>query len=215
MRSAASGIATTAAALLAAGSCFAAPVPIMSDTANSTGGLGSVVGSIDYAHDAGNTGWLRISLTNTSDPANGGFLTAFAFNIGGAGAAAGATLISGPAPFLGIVNVNAAPFGSNFDSGAAATEGKFQGSGNPSRGLAVGQTGVFSFLVTSAGAAQLTSEDFLTGGPYPFNFAVRFRGFENDGSDKVPAIIAMPLPGPAAMAGAGLLFMGLRRRRRC
>ena len=212
MRTTATCIGASVAVLLSAGACLAAPVPIVSDTANSTAGLGSFVGSIEYTHTAGNMGSLLISLTNTSNPANGGYLTAFAFNISSADAGARATLISGPANFSGIANVDAAPFGA-FDWGASATGGQFLGGGNPSAGLAVGVTGVFRFLVIAADAATLTSEDFLLAGPTPVGFAARFRGFHNNGSDKVPATIEVPLPASAAMAGAGLLCLGLRRRR--
>ena len=54
---------------------------------------------------------------------------------------------------------------------------------------------------------MLTALDFLTGGAFEFNFLVRFRGFEDGGSDKVGAIV-VPLPPAFALAAFGLLFVG-------
>ena len=200
------------AALGAAAAVNADVIQIFSDTDNSTGGLGEFEGSITYNPIVGmaNMGQLLISLTNTSDDDNGGFITAFVFNTGDADDP-DVEFISGPANFQGIFGVNAQPFGMDFDAGASISN-QFEGGGNPAQGLEVDETGSFEFKITADNAAALTAEDFLSG-PFDFNFIVRFRGFEDGGSDKVPA--AIPLPTTAAMAGAGFLGLaGFGRRSR-
>lgn len=198
------------AALGAAASAGADTIQIFGDTGNSTEGLGNFDGSVTYTPTMGNMGQLLISLTNTSDAGNGGFITAFVFNTGDA-ENVDVDFISGAANFAGISDVNAQPFGMDFVAGASATGGQFEGGGNPTDGLAVGSTGNFEFKITADNADALTAEDFLSG-PYDFNFIVRFRGFEDDGSDKVPATV-IPLPPAGVMAAAGLMLIGVRRRR--
>ena len=166
-------------------------------------------GTLDYTFDVGTRGVLVVSLTNQSTPAIGGFLTAFVFNVGGP-AASGATQLSGPnANWTEIVNGGASPFGSPFDAGSSTGSG-FEGGGPPSRGLAPGATGSWSFEITASDAATLTEESFLNG-PFEFNFVVRFRGLSNGGSDKVPALI---VPAPGALAMLGIAALGTSRRRR-
>ena len=53
---------------------------------------------------------------------------------------------------------------------------------------------------------------FLEGGPYEFDFIVRFKGFLDGGSDKVPAAV-VPLPVPVAIGALGLLGVVLGRKR--
>jgi len=187
-----------------------------SDAANSTEGLGSFTGSISYSADSAfsTTGLLTITLTNTSNAANGGFITGMVFNIGGTDPGATAALASSPAPTHPFVTLSGnglsgEPFGNPFDAGAALG-GSFLGGGSPQGGVAVGQTGSFSFLVNALDAGNLNASDFLNGGPFDFNFIVRFRGFENGGSDKVPAMMittpnVVPVPMPLAFGAVGLI----------
>lgn len=195
----------------------AGSIPIMSDGANSTEGLGSFTGSLAYEFDPfADLGFLSVTLTNTSDPDNGGFITGFVFNIASADDDASATFTSGSHPFENLTDggLNAEPFGNPFDAGAALG-GAFQGGGSPTQGIAVGDTGIFEFDVMAFDAADLTALSFLPGGPSEFNFIVRFRGFENGDSDKVPASV-IPLPPALALGGLGLLgaMFGARRVRR-
>ena len=195
----------------------AGSIEIFSDEANSTEGLGSFTGSLEYEFDPfADIGFLSVTLTNTSDPDNGGFITGFVFNIASADTDASATFTSGSHPFENLTDggLNAQPFGNPFDAGAALG-GKFLGGGSPTDGIAVGDTGIFEFDVMAFDAADLTALSFLTGGPYEFNFIVRFKGFENGGSDKVPGTI-IPLPPGLALGGLGLLgaMFGARRVRR-
>ncbi len=67
----------------------------------------------------------------------------------------------------------------------------------------MGDTGIFEFDVMAFDAADLTTR-FLTDGPFEFNFIVRFKDFENGGSEKDPATIIL-LPPALALGGLGLL----------
>lgn len=195
----------------------AGSIEIFSDGANSTEGIGSFTGSLAYEFDPfADLGFLSVTLTNTSDPDNGGFITGFVFNIASADDDASATFTSGSHPFENLTDsgLNAEPFGNPFDAGAALG-GAFLGGASPTEGIAVGDTGIFEFNVMAFDAADLTVLSFLTDGPYEFNFIVRFKGFENGDSDKVPATI-IPLPPALALGGLGLLgaMFGARRVRR-
>ena len=78
----------------------AGSVDIFSDGANSTEGLGEFTGTLDYAFDAdADLGLLTVTLTNTSDPDNGGFLTGFLYNIVSDDSEASATLVSASHPY--------------------------------------------------------------------------------------------------------------------
>ncbi len=195
----------------------AGSIEMFSDEANSTEGLGSFTGSLAYEFDPfADIGFLTVTLTNTSDPDNGGFITGFVFNIASADDDASATFTSGSHPFENLTDggLKAEPFGNPFDAGAALG-GAFLGGESPTDGIAVGDTGIFEFDVMAFDAADLTALSFLSGGPYEFNFIVRFRGFENGDSDKVPGTI-IPLPPGLALGGLGLLgaMFGARRVRR-
>ncbi len=201
---------TAAAAVVAAGASFASAdvVNIFGDTGNSTENLGNFEGFVQYDFLGGSSGLLTVSLTNTSDVDNGGKITGFLFNMDSADAVA--TLASGTHPFTQCTGngLNGQPFGNPFDAGAALG-GKFEGGGSPNKGVAVGDTGLFTFNINASDASSLSALSFMTGA-FDFNFLVRFRGFEDGGSDKVPAA---PAPGALALMGAAGLVAGGRRRR--
>jgi MYXO-CTERM domain-containing protein len=188
------------AALLAAGTASADLINIFGD-----GALGDYTGSISYD---GGTNLLVISLTNTSAPANGGFITGVIFNINSADALASAALTNTTdADFLNTGSESGAPFGT-FDAGAALGA-NWLGGGNPNDGIAVGGSVTLTFLVSASDRAFLTASSFINNDVLNPDFVVRFRGFEDGGSDKVPG-----QPGPAAlglMSVAGMLS-GRRRR---
>ena len=96
-------------------------------------------------------------------------------------------------------------------TGIPAIGGSFLGGGNPNPGIGVGQTGMFTFNITASDAGVLTALDFLTGGSFDFNFLVRFRGFQDGGSDKVGGIV-VPLPPALTLGLLGLACMGAARR---
>ena len=208
------------AGVLAATPVQAGSVAFIGDEFSSTGGLGSFDGLLEYDADLFSTvGTLRIMLTNTSAPENGGYITGFLFNIADGGVDTAATLLSDPEsiyPFEQCVGngLNGQPYGNPYDAGAALG-GSFLGGGDPTGGIAVGDTGSFTFQIGSADAWALAAGSFLDGGPYEFDFLVRFRGFDDGGSDKVPAVM-IPLPAPIALGAVGLVaaMIGAARYRR-
>jgi MYXO-CTERM domain-containing protein len=171
-----------------------------------SGTWGSFAGTLTYTHVSGNNGTLDVSLTNTSAPANGGYLTGFVFDIIDGGPGRTASLVStSKSGFQLLLNESAPPFGT-FDTGAALG-GSWLGGGNPSGGIPVGGTGLFTFAINAPNAAALTSSSFV-GTSAPYRFVVRFRGFANGESDKVP----VPGPASAALMGLGMLVATRRRR---
>ncbi len=178
------------ASLGIAGSVLADSVDIESLGEASTEQLGSFAGSLDYSPNGDGTGTLVVSLTNTSPAGNGGFITGFLFNVDCDDPHIAITLEPGSSHPFTFASGSGEPFGSAFMAGAALG-GSFLGGGNPNAGIAVGATGTFTFKVVTEQADDLGAADFVAG-PYEHNFVVRFRGFEDGGSDKVPA--ALPLP---------------------
>src|SRR5262245_11688384 len=191
-----------------------------------TGSLGSFDGSFLYTPTGTDSGTLDIVLNNTSPPANGGFLTAFAFNsptdsikvLSLTSSNSNFGLLGGPTFQDGI---SGSPFG-NFDIGAS-TSSDWLGGGNPTTGIGVNGSATFSFALTGTGIGALTTQSFLStlssspegGGAQAF--VARFRGFNPDGSDKVPGHPSDPTggiqggnapePGSLALAGAALLCL--------
>lgn len=197
-------------------------------------GLGQFQGEINYTPVSATEGNLILSLTNTSAGGNGGYLTAFAFNNPG-------DLITGISltpsdPDFGLVgsganSVGAGPHG-QFDFGVS-TGSNYEGGGAPSKGIAVGDTATFTFQLTGTGLDALTTSSFFTALSVPPGagegvqwFVARFRGFNPEGSDKVPAgnpgggglnpsEVQTPEPGSLALAALGSLgFAALAWRRR-
>jgi hypothetical protein len=192
----------------------AASIPIAG-----SGGLGSFTGSIEYLGISDSAAKLIISLTNTSPADNGGFITAFAFNnpndlINGVTleTANSSFKVIGGAEFDDGISVS--PFGAS-DIGASATNGAWLGGGSPNGGLPVGATGLFTFSFTGSNLLTLTTNSFLntlstSGGEF---LLVRFRGFEDGGSDKVPAR-SVPEPTTLVLLGSGLAMIVARQRMR-
>ncbi len=189
-------------------------------------GLGDFEGTLDYSATDSGHATLTVVLTNTSPAGNGGYLTAFAFNnpgqqITGVTLPAGAfAVLGGSAGFSG--GVTGSPYG-QFDIGAS-TGGSWEGGGNPSAGLGVGQTGTFVFSLTGTGLDSLSAASFLgtlSAGPGDGEgdaaFVARFRGFNDGGSDKVAGIaddstvtiasIGTPEPGALTLCGMALLSL--------
>ncbi len=185
-------------------------VQIGGSAGSSLQGLGSFSGSISYTATSqlSTTGALVITLVNTSNAGNGGFITGLLFNIGGGDASSSATLSSASNSFINCMGggLNAAT-GQHFEGGAAIG-GQFLGAGDPNPGIAIGQSATFTFDITAADAGRLTAIDFVAGGSFEFNFLVRFGGFDDGGPDSIGAMV-VPLP-PAVMIGVlGLALVSL------
>ena len=192
------------------------------------GSLGNFNGTFSYTFSSATAAELDVTLTNTSNPSNGGFLTGFVFNNPGdhitgvsltdPSGFSDFTLLGGPS-FNNTIK--GAPYG-QFDIGAALG-GNFQGGGNPGGGIGVGQTAsFFKFTLTGSGLDTLTVDSFISelsegkgsGGGNQF-FVARFRGFDDGGSDKVAATGATPVPEPASiiLLGSGLVSLVAFRRK--
>ena len=178
-------------------------INIVADTNNSTEGLGDFSGTLQYEYQMGDMGLLTLIMNNTSDEANGGWITGIIFNDENAAA----DLADATYPFDNAPGQSGVPFGDPY-LGGAALGGDWLGGRDPSLGIGVGESGTFNFDITATDAQFLTAGSFLQGS-YDFNFLVRFRGFENGGSDKVPAI---PAPGSIVLLGLGALVHRRRRR---
>jgi hypothetical protein len=158
-------------------------------------GLGSFSGWFEYTASGPDRATLTVQLRNTSPPADGGYLTAFAFD-DPSGRITGAALTSTNPNFrlLGGAGedgaINAPPFG-RYDIGASVT-GSFLGGGSPRGGIGVGDSATFTFLFSGHRLDELTGESLFGGrvpdpcDPPSTSFVARFRGFDGGGSDKVP-----------------------------
>ena len=197
---------TTLAAAVFAGSAEASIVNFVSNPGLE--GLGAFAGSMEWTDGGAGSGLLRVTLTNTSPIANGGYLTGFAFRMLYKDQVKIEYASSHPG-WSGIAEPDCNPFG-EFDYGAALG-GNWLGGGSPVLGIGVGQTFVFRYDVRGEESllATIIAHDFFdeTEG---WGFAARFRGFADGGSDKVTA----SLPSPGALALLALGSLGARRRRR-
>jgi hypothetical protein len=205
-------------------------VPFVISGSNGLEGLGSFTGTFNYTPIDATHGTIDISLTNTSPAANGGFITAFVFNIPSLPPfmvdVTGATLtlpvdngldvVLGAPAFLDSESAN--PFG-DFDIGAGLDD-DWEGGGGPGEGIPVGATGHWQFNLegTNLGnpldsAAFLSTLSVDAGGPGEQTFVVRFKGFDDGGSDKVPVDTSAPVPEPGTLALVGLGLASLSARR--
>jgi hypothetical protein len=165
---------------------------VKSNSDLSTERLCSFAGMISCTHLAIDAVQVLISLTNTTDPAGRGFLTAFMFRMPRELGGFTVTLLRSSQPGMSriVPGASGAPFVGSWQGGVG-TGGEWQGGGTPMAGVAPGDTGAWAFLVSGTGAAALTAERLMSGGamPDPFAFVVRFRGVGSGDSDKAPALM--------------------------
>ncbi len=194
--------------------------------------LGNFEAELAYTPDAGgDSATLEIAIRNTSPVDNGGYLTNFVFNnpsyvteFGPVNRISGLSLVSATNPNFLIMGgpgfnnaVKAQPFGF-FDLGMGATS-SFHGGGSPENGIQpiTSPSDPFEVFVLSLSGQRLdeiTAEHFTLelsqaqgkNDSAKF-FVARFRGFEDGGSDKVPAgvdeIISDPGDGGGDGGGSG------------
>lgn len=203
-------IAVTATAVASADT-----IQIQSDNAASSNATsyGGFTGTATYNDLGGGMAEFILSLTNTSQ--FNGKLVALAFD--SAAGTSGWTFDSGASSGLSSAwgnlsgSINTQPFGSR--SHGASTTSQWEGGGSPNTGLAAGATGTWVF--TGSGDASVSAADFLSpnGGQ---NLLIRFRGFDNDASDKLPAIEVPTDPAVPGIGGLAVLggLGAIRRRRR-
>jgi hypothetical protein len=173
------------------------------------GVFGGFTGTLTYTALTATSGTLDVSLTNTS-PSAGGFLNGIAILNSADWAGVTISLASASnANFQNLGPTAASPFG-NF-RGGAATGGSWEGGGPPANGVANGGSLLATFNVSGAGVGAMSAASFVEPVDGRYQFAVRFRGFDNGESDKVPAVV-VPAPGVASMLALGG-FAAFRRRR--
>lgn len=180
-------------------------------SSNSTS-YGGFTGSLQYDFLGGSAANVILTLTNTAQ--FDGKLVAIAFDAAADTSGWGFNLAmsSGLSSSWGDIagSISTAPFGSR--SYGASTSNQWLGGGSPNNGVLTGDTGVWVFEGT--GTASVSAADFLSPNESD-NLLVRFRGFSNGASDKLPAMPGEPASVVPGLAGLPVIALaGLMRRRR-
>ena len=192
--------------VLAVVSCAqAAPITILAESSTSEAGLGEFEAVLTYNATDNNNATLTVDIQNTSPAANGGYITAFALN-NPFNLITGVSMTSTDSDFncfFANNKIDGDPYG-NFDIAASLgtnINSIFMGGGNPTIGIGIGVTETFTFSLIGYGLTALSEQRFveaLSDSPAKDKdgefFLVRFRGFEDQNSDKVPgSVIPEPL----------------------
>ena len=218
------------ALLLAPSAVLAVPIAISGSAG--TDGLGSFTGTFDYIPIDDFSGTLIVALTNTSPAANGGFITAFVFNIpDGVDVGAGTTL----APSSASLRCSSAdpPATDSFNNSVTGVSlWRLRHRCGSRRQLAevaaARPTGSpWEAPEPSSSTWRAPGSTPARAGRFPEHalercqrrmgeqaFVVRFRGFEDGGSDKVPMdTLGEPIPEPGTMILLSLGLASLSARR--
>ncbi|MCX8022294.1 MAG: PEP-CTERM sorting domain-containing protein [Syntrophorhabdaceae bacterium] len=191
---------------------------LVGDTARSTEKLGDFIAEFTYNLFTPSAAELNILFKNTSPQANGGFLTGFVFN--NPNNFITNVSMTSSNPFFSLLGgpsfkdtISASPFG-KFDIGAAVG-GDFLGGGKPSFGIPVGGSASFKFSFEGTNLDKIDTSSFIQAKSSEGEFMIaRFRGFNDGGSDKVPAnVIKVPEPEIVFLLGFGLLGLALCKRK--
>lgn len=195
-------------------------VPTMADTIHissnhaespNPNSYGGFEGTLTFDDLGGGLARIAIMLENTSS--FDGWLTSLAFDA--AAGTSGFSFDAGASSGLGAAwsglagPISTAPFGSR--ASGASISADWEGGDNPHDGLAAGATATWVFH-GSVASSGVSAADFLSphGGN---NLVVRFRGFSNGASDKLPGQETPAVPGIGGLATLAAVGCARRRRR--
>lgn len=170
---------------------------------------GAYTGTVTFTSNTATSGTLAISLTNTSSFLGGRITGVVLLNNANWSGLTVSLLSTSNANFLDTSTESASPFGTFL--GGMALGANWSGGGSPNGGTAIGSTLTATFSITGVGVGAMNAANFVNPLGEAQQFAVRFRGFDNGGSDKLPGQL-VPTPGAAAVLGLGAIA-SLRRRR--